>query len=327
MDDYAALIDRITRGKRFLVASHFNPDGDGIGSTLALGLCLDRLGKEVVLYNQDPLPQTLAFLPGSGCIVQALPPGAIFDLSIMVDCAQQKRISEAFVSFPGRGAIACIDHHQLESAEAELTLIDSEAASTGEVVLRLARRMGIAMDHRIAQCIYTTLVVDTGFYRYSNTDAHILSLAAELVSAGALPWDVAKNLEESYPASRMKLLGMALGSLSLSHGGRYAAMDVTQEMLRSSGASIEHSDEFAVYPRAIAGVEVSALFREVGDGRVKVSLRSKDSVDVAALAQGFGGGGHARAAGFQMRATMEEARRRVEEAVGKALEYPGTLVR
>lgn len=319
MDDYTALIERITTGRRFLIASHANPDGDGIGSTLALGLCLERLGKKAVLYNQDPLPQTLAFLPGSEDIVQALEPGAVFDLSIMVDCAQQKRISEAFVAFPHRGAVACIDHHQMESAEAELMLIDSEAASTGEVVLRLARRMGIAVDHQIAQCIYTTLVVDTGFYRYSNTNAQVLSLAAELVSAGAEPWDVAKNLEESYPASRMKLLGMALGSLSLSYGDRYAAMSVTQEMLRTSGASIEHSDEFAVYPRAIAGVEVSALFREVGDGRVKVSLRSKDVVDVAALANAFGGGGHARAAGFRMKASIAEAKKKVEEAVGEVL--------
>lgn len=319
MDDYAALIDRIAKGTRFLVASHYNPDGDGIGSTLAMGICLARMGKEVCLYNRDPLPSSLAFLPGAGGIVRTLPSGGRFDCSIMVDCAQQKRISDAFAAFPGRGVVACIDHHLLETPEAELTLVDSEAASTGEVILRLARQMGMELDAPLAQCIYTTLVVDTGFYRYSNTNAHTLSLAAELVSAGAEPWDVARNLEESYPASRMRLLGQALASLSIGHGGRYATMEVTQAMLAATGALLEHSDEFAVYPRAIAGVEVSALFREGDDGRVKVSLRSKDAVDVAAIARGFGGGGHARAAGFQMRSTLEEAKRRVEEAVSGVL--------
>lgn len=326
MDDYTAFIERLRQGQRFLIASHINPDGDGIGSTIALGMCLSQLGKDVVLYNRDPLPATLAFLPGAETIVRTLPPEGGFDLSIMVDCAQRKRISDAFLAYPHGGDIACVDHHLLEDIEADIVLIDSAAASTGEVVLRLARCAGITVDTAFAQCIYTTLVVDTGFFRYSNTNAQVLTIAAQMVEAGAQPWEVAKHLEESHPASRMRLLGMSLASLEIQEHGRYATMEVTQRMLRASGASMEHSDEFAVYPRAIDGVEVSALFREMDDGRVKISLRSKDAVDVAAITRAMGGGGHARAAGVQVRGTMEEAKRRVQEAVERAL-ADGPIVR
>lgn len=319
MDEYNEFIDNITKGTHFLVVSHYSPDGDAIGSTLAVGMCLERMGKEVILYNRDELPRSLVFLPQSSKIVNKLEPNFSFDMSIMVDCAQQKRISDEFHLFGGKGTVACIDHHLLETPQAELILTDSEAASTGEVVLRLAKRLGIELDEALAQCIYTTLVVDTGFFRYSNTSAHTLELASELVNAGAVPWVVAKNIEESHPVSRMTLLGLSLASLKVSCKGFYATMDVTQEILTKSGATMEESDEFAVYPRSIDGVEVSALFREMEGGRIKVSMRSKDKVDVAAIARSFGGGGHARAAGFHMRAAMDDVKQKVLKAVLDAL--------
>lgn len=318
MDEYDALIARLKRGKRFLVASHYNPDGDGIGSTLALGTMLGQMGKEVVLYNRDGLPKNLAFLPSSDRIVKHIPKVS-FDTTIMADCAKRKRISDEFAAFKGLGEVVCIDHHLFEEPEADFKLIDSDAASTGEVVLRLMRRAGVNISPDIAQYIYTTIVVDTGFFKYSNTTADILAIAADLVRAGAKPWIVAKNIEESYPVARYRLLGASLATLSVSLGGRFASMDVTQEMLKISGATMDLSDEFATFPRSIEGVEVSALFRENDDGRVKVSMRSKDIVDVAAIAQRFGGGGHAHAAGFQMKATMEEVKKMVDEAVARAL--------
>lgn len=319
MDDYAAIIATIQTGKRFLIASHYSPDGDGIGSTVALGLMLRRLGKEAVLYSRDPVPESLGFLPDAGRFVRRIGPDEVFDCAIMVDCAQRKRISEEFAAHKGFRSVACIDHHQYEEGEADVMLLDVEAASAGEVVLRLAKRLGIPTDAAIAQCIYTTLVIDTGFFKYSSTDARVLKLAAELVEAGASPWEVAKHLEESYPPSRMKLLAQSLATLAFDVEGRYATMEVTQAMLTSTGALMEYSDEFATYPRAIAGVEVAALFRETGDGIVKVSLRSKDLVDVAALARVMGGGGHARAAGVRIRGTMAEAKEKIRAAIETAL--------
>ncbi|MFH0799179.1 MAG: DHH family phosphoesterase [Pseudomonadota bacterium] len=318
MNEYDAFIDCLRGGKSFLIASHYNPDGDGIGSTLAMGMLLEGMGKEVTLYNRDGVMPSLSFLPGSEKIVSRLPGGKAFDISVMVDCAQRKRISDEFASFAGLGKVACVDHHLLEKPEADSKLVDSEAASTGEVVMRIMKRARMAIDAKIAQCIYTTLVVDTGFFKYSNTNAGVLALAAELVGAGAEPWVVAKNLEESCSIARMRLLGASLASLVVAQGGSYATMDVTQEMLRASGATMELSDEFAVFPRSIEGVEISALFRELGDGKVKVSMRSKDVVDVAAISRGFGGGGHARAAGFQIKGTIDEVKKRVEAVVAAA---------
>ncbi len=319
MDEYASFIERLKGAETFVIASHYSPDGDGIGSTIALGFALERLGKKAVLYNSDPVPWNLTFLPGADRLVTSLPEGGAFDMAIMVDCAQRKRVSEEFERYGGFKALACIDHHLLKDAEADYLLLDDGAASTGEVVLRLMKRAGIEVDADIAQLIYTTLVVDTGFFKYSTTDAHVLGLASELVGAGADPWFVAKHLEESYPAARLKLLARSLATLALDFNGRYAQMDVTLDMLRETGASIEHSDEFATYPRSIEGVEVSALFREVEKNLVKVSLRSKDLVDVAALARPMGGGGHSRAAGVRIRASMDEAKGKIGKAVEEAL--------
>lgn len=315
MNEYDIIIDRIKKGRRFLVVSHYNPDGDAIGSTIAFGIILKRMGKTALLYNRDAVPDNLKFLPMSNEFVHKLSEGESFDLGIMVDCAQRKRISADFAKFKGCREVACIDHHILETPDADFKLLDSDAASTGEVVMRIAKKMGEAGGADIAQCIYTTIVVDTGFFKYSNTNAGIFSLAAGLVKEGADPWTVAKNLEESYSMPRMKLLGSSLESLKIELGGRYATMDVTQQMLKKSGATMDLSDEYATYPRSILGVEVSALFREQDDGIVKVSMRSKDHVDVASIAAGFGGGGHARAAGCQLRTTLNDAKGKIMASV------------
>ncbi|MFA5810774.1 MAG: bifunctional oligoribonuclease/PAP phosphatase NrnA [bacterium] len=319
MNDYAGIIDRLKGAGRFLVASHYSPDGDGIGSTLALGNVLSKMGKDVVLYNRDGVPANLRFLPGADRVVSRLDQDQEFDMTIMVDCAQSLRVSDEFAAHKKLGTIACIDHHMLEKTEAEVLLLDPTAASAGEVVMRLMKRAGLEADADVAQCIYTTLVVDTGFFKYSSTNAHVFELAAELVKAGAEPWEVAKHMDESYPASRMKLLARSLSTLEIDLGGRYATMEVSQDMLAATGATMEVSDEFATFPRSIQDVEVAALFRDLGDGAIKVSLRSKDIVDVSALARSMGGGGHARASGVRMRATMAEAKLRIKTAVEHAL--------
>lgn len=319
MEQYSNFISQLNKSKRFIIASHYNPDGDAIGSMLAMRLFLERMGKNVTLYNRDLFPSNLSFLSGVEKITNKLNQKDSFDMAIIVDCAQKKRVSDDFAAFKNLGVVVCIDHHLLEDSDAAIKFVDSEAASTGEVVLRIMKHAKAKIDEPVAQCIYTTLVVDTGFFKYSNTNANIFLLAHELVLAGANPWVVAKNIEESYPASRFKLLGASLSTIDLRLNGKYATMDVTQKMLKDSGAEMDMSDEFATFPRAIDGVEVAALFRELEDGRVKISMRSKDVVDVAAVARSFGGGGHARAAGFRMKSTLQEAKEKVYETVEKLL--------
>ncbi len=319
MIDYVSFSEQLKRAKRVLIVSHYSPDGDAIGSTIALGLAIERRGKEVVLYNRDGVPTQVAHLPECGRIEQSLDPKSSFDMTIMVDCAQPKRVSDEFDALAGKGVLAIIDHHILEQTPAEVTLIDDGAASTGEVVLRFMDHEGMELDTPIAECIYTTLVVDTGFFRYSNTNERVLALASRLVAAGASPWATARQMEESYTPARMKLLGLALESIAFEYDGQYSHMTVTQQMLTQAGAKMDETDEFATYPRAVAGVEVSALFREMDDGGVKVSLRSKDRVDVAMIAKQFEGGGHARAAGCRMKGTVAQMQQAIRTAVEKAL--------
>jgi phosphoesterase RecJ-like protein len=273
------------------------------------------MGKSVVMYNRDGVPYNLGFLKGSEKVATKLSGNEKFDLAIMVDCAQRDRISEDFEKHKGISSYICIDHHELDVADADFLLVDKNAASTGEVVLHVIENMGVAIDQQIAECIYTTLVVDTGFFKYSNTSAHALEIASGLVKKGASPWRVAMHLDESNPEATYRLLALSLSTLDLKCEGKYASMEITEEMLKKSGAKMEYSEEFATYPRSIAGVEVSALFREVENERVKVSLRSKNYVDVAKISKKFDGGGHCRAAGFRMKAGLSEAKKIVFEAV------------
>lgn len=317
--DYKNVIEEIKKANTFFIGSHVNPDGDGIGSTIALGMALTSLGKSVTMYNENGVPYNLSFLKGSDEVVSVLRPDAKFDMAIMVDCAQRNRISEDFAGHEGISSYICIDHHELDDAQADLMLVDKNAASTGEVVLHVIEALGVPVDETIAECIYTTLVVDTGFFKYSNTSSHALEIAGDLVRKGASPWRVAMHLDESNPESTYKLLSLSLATLNIDCDGKYSTMDITAEMLQMSGAKMEYSEEFATYPRSIAGVEVSALFREVDDGKVKISMRSKDYVDVAKIAKMFGGGGHAHAAGFRMKANIAEAKKRLLETVRKEL--------
>lgn len=291
------VIDLIKKENSFLLACHLNPDGDALGSMISLGIILRRLGKEVHFYNRDPVPANLLFLPHSRQVGQSLPEKV--DVGILIDCAQKKRASKDLAKYDGARMWAAIDHHYLENPDSDViaTIVDPNAAATGLLIYDLINDLGQKIDRDIATCLYCALAVDTGFFRYPNTGAKEFRLAEKLVQAGAEPWIISRGIEENYPASRLRLMGLAFSSLQMHLGGKFATIFVTQKMLKDSGATMEVSDEFAVYPRTIAGVEVSALFRELDGRDVKVSLRSKDTVDVAEIASKFGGGGHKRAAG------------------------------
>ena len=318
MKNYDDVVKVLKEKKKILIASHINPDGDAIGSTLALGSTLTKMGKEVLMYNRDGVPPTLAFLAGADRIVKDIP-RTPFDAAILVDCSSADRAGAPFEKAVVKGPKIAIDHHRIDESSVDISCVDDGASSTGEVVLKILKRMGAKIGKDIAMCIYCTLAVDTGFFRYSNTTEEVLKVAAELVSMGADPWTVAKNLEESHPAERLFLLARSLDSLTLSPDGRYAYMDVTQKMIKETNADIEMSDEFAGIPRSILTVEISALFREISAGKIKVSLRSKEKIDVSEIAKKFGGGGHSHAAGCSITGTLPEARQKIEQAVREAL--------
>lgn len=324
----------IRRGRHFLVTTHQNPDGDALGSALALGTALRRLRKKVTLYNEDRVPGNLQFLPHSNLVTQGLDPRARFDATFMVDCNERDRVGEAFCSHPGLGRLVVLDHHVLsrkpDSGEpgsgephsgkaGDINLIDRTAASSGVVVWSVLKGLRIPIDKVIAIQIYCTLVTDTGNFRYSNTDAPVMRLAAELITLGARPWLISKNVYESYPVERLRLMGEVLQTLEVSNDARYTSLTMTQEMLGRTGASADLSDEFINLARSVASVEVAAFFKEIDGGRYKVSFRSKDFVDVAALAAQFGGGGHQRASGCRLEGSLAEVKALVYQAIEAAL--------
>lgn len=316
-----SILDCLKKAKRILIAGHYHPDGDALGSTLALGLGLKQLGKTVVMYNRDKIPFNLSFLPSVQELTQQLPKES-FDCAVMVDCAQPKRISDAFaaaVQAKKFTTLVCIDHHLLDQPAGDIDWIEPQAASTGGVVWNLLKKLKVTLTKDIANLTFCTLTVDTGSFRYSNTTAEVFDLASELMKAGADPWFVAMHLEESLPVERYRLLAESLESLEIQLDGKYASMEVTPAMLQNAGASEEHSEEFANIPRSIRGVEVAALFREVEPGKVRVSLRSKETVNVSEICKSFGGGGHEHAAGCNFTGTLADAKKKIEEAISRQL--------
>jgi len=316
---YKEAVEFIKKHDRVLITAHINPDGDGIGSMLALGEAIAAMGKQVTLYTRDGVPDNLEFLPSAKKISHELPSAADIDAAIMVDCGEPVRAGDDFAKWVEGKPIAVIDHHLYTELPGATMCLDVTAASAGEVAWHVIVALDVKRTAEMALNIYTTLVVDTGFFRYSNTTAKVLGLAAELVEVGADPWCVARNLDESHPERRLRLLAKSLETLSVLEGGRYACMDVTQAMLKETGATIADSDEFAPYPRSIDTVEVSALFREEKPGRTKVSLRSKEYVNVAELARRQGGGGHERAAGFGIDLSIGETKELVAKEIREAL--------
>lgn len=314
------IVEVFQKAKSVLIAGHYFPDGDALGSTLALGLGLESLGKKVCFYNRDAVPYNLRFLPGSERLTQEIP-SEKFDLWVMVDCGQPKRISDDFekgCGARGESKLVCIDHHLLDKPAGDVDWIEANRASTGCVIWDLLRLLGVKPTPDLANLVFTTLTVDTGSFRYSNTTSDVFRLAAELVDQGASTWFVARHMEEENPIERFHLMKLCMESLTVLAGGQFCSMDITREMLKQAGATSDLSEEFANIPRSIMGVEVSALFRELDDGRAKVSLRAKSRVNVATIAKSFGGGGHEFAAGCNF-ATLTEAKAKITEAVLRAL--------
>lgn len=317
--ELSKILETIRRGRSFLVTTHANPDGDALGSAIALAIGLKKLGKRAKVYNEDPVPGNLRFLPRAGSVSQKLDPSEYYDASFIVDCAEPDRVGEAFVKHPHRGQVIVIDHHRKSQRAGDLNLIQPKAASSGTVVLQVLQKLKVSLNREIALAVYTTLVTDTGNFRYSNTDASVLQLAARLVAQGVLPSSVATAVYESYPVTRLKLLGQVLPTLAISADGRYASLTLMLKMLEETGATVDLSDEFINYARSVDTVKVAIFFREKEGGGWKVSFRSKERYDVARLAARFGGGGHARAAGCKLEGSFEEVQRKIYSAVEEVL--------
>lgn len=309
------VLSALKEEERFVLAVHVNPDGDAIGSALALSFALESLGKETLIYSKDPIPPQYTFLPGHEKIGTEI--GNTDKNSpalILLDCNSPERAGLGKVWF--RRSLV-IDHHKTESDFGDLAWIESEAAATGMMVYSIIKTLGVKITREMAFSLYTAICIDTGTFRYLNTSAEVISVALDLVKSGAEPGTIASRLYETWREARFKLLIMTLNTLEIR--SKVAMTHVTKEMMRRTGTNANDTENFSSIPRIMETVKISALFREVPGKAWKVSLRSKGEVDVACIAEKFGGGGHKNAAGFQIEGDLQPAKRALIATVRKCL--------
>jgi len=312
--------------QRFVLTTHINPDGDGIGSEIALASWLRQRGKDVRVINASPLPAVYRFLDPRGSIsrfdpLRDGPAIAGADVIVVLDSNHPDRLGSMKNAVMESPALrVCIDHHLDPDPFASPALIDENATSTGEILYRLL--FAREEDHpgeEVASGLYCAIMTDTGSFRYPRTGPEIHTIVSRLIASGADPVRIYAEVYENWSPGRMHLLGEVLRGLTTEFGGRLAHITVTREMLARTGTTEEDTDNFTTYPMSVGGVRVGILFLEI-EGGVKISFRSKGMIPINALAMEFGGNGHRNAAGARIAgASSVDVSARVLSAAGKYL--------
>ncbi|RLB86029.1 MAG: bifunctional oligoribonuclease/PAP phosphatase NrnA [Deltaproteobacteria bacterium] len=307
------IIRYLKNSNHILIATHINPDGDAIGSLTAMGLSLDVLNKKTTLYNESSIPAVYRFLPAANRVVRNIK-NENYDLAVILDCGNLKRIGMAVSVVRQIPIIINIDHHVTNTHFGHFQLIDTSACATAEIIYRLIKQMDVPINKAIATSIYTGILTDTGSFRFSNTTRASFSICQEMVGLGVDPYYIAQHVYGTYSLGRIKLLNLALDSIKISDNGKLSLMTLTQEMFHETHTQAEDVDGLINYAKRIEDVKVAALIMEKRNSKKKlnkisrfdVSLRSDGTVDVASIAASFGGGGHFIAAGFSIETTFSD---------------------
>lgn len=323
LDNIKNIIKAIIEGNNFIVTSHYSPDGDNIGSTLSMYYALNKLEKNVLYVLDDSIPRNLEFLVDEINILKSEEVNVKLNdyTLISLDCGDFSRICVDEKIKKEVKQLICIDHHASNDSFGDLNYINPKESSTCELVYNLLKEMSETIgnqmiDESIATCLYTGLLTDTGNFSYSNTNPSSYLMAYDLVNLGAKKDNIIQRLFQSNPFNYYKLLGEALETLDIVDG-KVASMMLTIDMLDRNQISFNDADGVTSYTRDIDGVEVGILFKEKGSGEIKVSFRSKNYVNVSAIAQSFGGGGHVRASGCTIKDSIENAKEMVINEVLK----------
>jgi bifunctional oligoribonuclease and PAP phosphatase NrnA len=314
-------IGRILRQhQRFAVLSHVRPDGDALGSQLAMGLALKQLGKDVSIWNEDGMLEKYSFLARAELLTKPAAQPQEFDVVLALDTAIQSRLGTAGEAVRSAQYWVNIDHHPSNPGYGDFVYIDADAPATGQILFELIKSEGLPFDRDIAENLYVAISTDTGSFQYPNTTARTFQIAAELVNAGVDVGRISQQLYENYPRRRIELLRELLSTMRFDADGRIASFSLGMETAKRLGVLPEDNEGLIDHLRAIRGVIVAVFFEELPDGKVRVSMRSKsESVDVCAICNQFGGGGHTLAAGARIRGTLQEVEQRVLAAVCNAL--------
>lgn len=316
---YEQIIDVINKSSKIAVTSHVVPDGDNIGSSLALCLALKKLNKQATYLIDDNIPGVYRFLKGAKEVERLSSFADLeYDLVIAMDCGDLERMGKV-KQLAEKTRLINIDHHISNTNFGEINLVEENASATAEIAYKLIKSMGIFIDKDMAECIYTGIVTDTGMFQYSNTSEETHSIAAELIIAGVNPADIFNKVYQNSPKEKIILIKEALQSLEFYSSDKISCITISKAQIDDIAGEDLDTEGIVNMARDIAGIEVAVFLKEKESNVVKVSLRSKSYVDVCAIAKGFGGGGHIRAAGCTITAGLEQAKQQLILAIQKQI--------
>jgi phosphoesterase RecJ-like protein len=310
----ADVLKTVEENECFVLTSHARPDGDAIGSVLACGEVLRKLGKTADVVLSDGVPVIYKPLPFADDVIHARAVSGKYEAAVILECdsVQRTRLIDLDKYF-----LVNIDHHQSGKPFGHVNWIDPSACATAEMIYKLSREAGVKVTPEMATCLYTAVLTDTGSFCYAGTNPNTFALAEELVRAGADPVRIAQSVYFSNPSSKMRLLGAALSTLECD--GKLTWMHVTRQQMRKFDALEEDCEGLVNYALSIKGVEIAAFFREIEGGRWRVSLRSKGNVPVRPIAESLGGGGHECASGFSLPGSLDKVSQQVLTQLRAAL--------
>ncbi|HEX4639028.1 MAG TPA: bifunctional oligoribonuclease/PAP phosphatase NrnA [Chthoniobacterales bacterium] len=315
-EKFEQIAEALRENQSFAVLSHVRPDGDALGSQLAMGLALRKLGKDVRIWNEDGMLEKYSFLPNAELLTK--PPAAPEDVDVILalDTAIQNRLGTALPAVKSSKLCINIDHHPSNPGYGDIVCIDPKAPATGQILFELMSSQKLPIDSSIATNLYVAISTDTGSFQYPNTTARTFEIAAELVRAGVDVGRVSQLTYENYPRRRVELLRDLLGTMRFDANNRVASFSLSLATAKKLGVLPEDNEGLIDHLRAIQGVVVAIFFEELADGKVRVSMRSKtNKVNVCAICEKFGGGGHVLAAGARVRGTLAEVEQKVLEEV------------
>ncbi|PYS62252.1 MAG: bifunctional oligoribonuclease/PAP phosphatase NrnA [Acidobacteria bacterium] len=316
------VVELVEKKDRFAITSHVRPDGDSLGSSLGLYWLLRALDKEVEVTMRDMAPHAYQQLPGADAIRVTPAVDRPYDAVFVIECSDIDR--------PGlidleKQFVVNIDHHSTTALFGAINWIDSTASAVGEMIYNLCKATGVRVTKEIAECVYTALLTDTGSFHYSNTTERTFKIASELVRTGVKPAKTAEAIFGSYQWPKIELLSLVLATAKRDETGHIAWMEQTLEMQEQTRASEEDADGFVNYPLSVAEIEATALFKECSPGVYRTSLRSKGDVNVAKVAEQFGGGGHRNAAGCTLKGNLESVERQLVPLLQDAIKRANGL--
>ena len=300
--------------KSFLITSHINPDGDSIGSQIALALLLKKMKKKVVIINESPVPRTYQFLPYTDLIHSSLPTPFSFQVAIVLDCGNLERTGKVGSLVSKFQILINIDHHSDNTKFGNLNWVDKEASSVAEQIFSLSRILKIPLNKELATLLYTGIATDTGSFQY-----HLLptthKVIATLISKGAVPEEIAEDVYHNLSFSSLKLFGLALATLKESMAHQVCWMKITKKMYRKTKSSVEDTDSFISFLQQLKDAKILFILKEISKNKTKVSFRSIGKIDVQKIAKKFGGGGHRNAAGASLDEPIEKAEKIILKAI------------